>query len=223
MEPLSPNDFNLNWAEVENWLGFASDTEPAIPELTTPAPAPPEPELEALELEDLFGMASPAESVPPEPAIPELATPAPALPEPELEALRLEDLFGMASPAESVPPEPAIPELATPAPEIGVATFAEPRSANQERPSAMPLSELPLPPVSSPQGLWAEIGHLFPTSTLSEPVPPPPIEVEINALSQALLANDGDTIQALVNQIQQNHADQQSIEILLAATRNWCR
>ena len=207
MAPLSPDDFKLDWADLENSVSHSPPVTPAADGWG--------------ELEALFGLTSAGESVDSESDIPEAATP--ALPEPELEALRLEDLFGIASPAESVPPEPAIPELATPAPEIGVATFAEPRSANQERPSAMPLSELPLPPVISPQGLWAEIGHLFPTSTLSEPVPPPPIEVEINALSQALLANDGDTIQALVNQIQQNHADQQSIEILLAATRNWCR
>ncbi|MEN9234003.1 MAG: hypothetical protein Q6J74_07915, partial [Gloeomargarita sp. DG02_1_bins_92] len=178
-------------------------------------------ELEELGLEDLFGLASAGESVDSEPDIPELATPAP--PEPELEELELEDLFGSASAGESVHPEPDIPEAATPTPEIGVAAFAEPRSAHQERPSAMPLSELPLPPVISPQGLWAEIGHLFPASSLSEPVTIPPIQEEIDALSQALLTNDGETIQTLVNQIQENHADSQSIEIFLTATRNWCR
>ena len=245
MAPLSPDDFNLDWADLENsvshsppvtpaadgWgelealfgLTFAGESvnpKPDIPEAATPAPAPPEPELEELELEDLFGLASAGESVHPETDIPESATPAP---EPELEELKLEDLFGLASAGESVNPEPDIPESATPAPEIGVAAFAESRSANPEQPAAMPSAELPLPPLISPQGLWAEIGHLFPASSLSEPVTIPPIQEEIDALSQALLTNDGETIQTLVNQIQENHADSQSIEIFLTATRNWCR
>ncbi len=104
----------------------------------------------------------------------------------------------------------AEPEVAPPVPEVAVS----------------PTPELPLPPLVSPQGLWAEIGHLFQTPAFSDAVPPPPpsstLESEIDTLSQAMLANDGDTIQALVHQIQQTYGDRQSIEIFLAATRNLC-
>jgi hypothetical protein len=90
--------------------------------------------------------------------------------------------------------------------------------------AAPPAKELTLPPVISPQGLWAEIGHLFQTPAFSEAAPPPTtsptIGSEIDTLSQAMLANDGDTIQALVHQIQQTYSDSESIEIFLAATRN---
>ncbi len=92
--------------------------------------------------------------------------------------------------------------------------------------AAPPAKELTLPPVISPQGLWAEIGHLFQTPAFSEAAPPPTtsptIGSEIDTLSQAMLANDGDTIQALVHQIQQTYGDLESIEIFLAATRNLC-
>ena len=98
--------------------------------------------------------------------------------------------------------------------------FGEPEVA----PSDVVVSsakELTLPPP-----LWAEIEHLFQTPAFSEVAPADPanptIESEIDTLSQAMLANDRDTIQALVQQIQQTYDELKSIEIFLAATRNLC-
>jgi len=98
--------------------------------------------------------------------------------------------------------------------------FGEPEVA----PSDVVVSsakELTLPPP-----LWAEIEHLFQTPAFNEATPNQPanpaIASEIDTLSQAMLANDRDTIQALVQQIQETYDELKSIEIFLAATRNLC-
>ena len=98
--------------------------------------------------------------------------------------------------------------------------FGEPEVAPPEVQES-PAQELPLPPP-----LWAEIGHLFETPAFNEATPNQPanpaIASEIDTLSQAMLANDGDTIQTLVQQIQETYDELKSIEIFLAATRNLC-
>jgi hypothetical protein len=98
--------------------------------------------------------------------------------------------------------------------------FGEPEVAPPEVQES-PAQELPLPPP-----LWAEIGHLFQTPAFNEATPNQPanpaIASEIDTLSQAMLANDGDTIQTLVQQIQETYDELKSIEIFLAATRNLC-
>ncbi len=98
--------------------------------------------------------------------------------------------------------------------------FGEPEVTPPEE-QASPAQELTLPPP-----LWAEIGHLFQTPAFSEATPNQPanptIASEIDTLSQAMLANDGETIQALVQQIQETYDELKSIEIFLAATRNLC-
>ncbi|APB32918.1 hypothetical protein GlitD10_0604 [Gloeomargarita lithophora Alchichica-D10] len=146
----------------------------------------------------------------------------------------LDAFFAEPSPAEPLPAETGVlnfdldesPPPPLPTSEVALFDWPEvPPPSRTELP--VPASrELTLPPLISPQGLWAEIGHLFQTPAFSESVvesasdPHPLIKAEIDALSQAMLANDGDTIQTLVHQIQQTHDDLQSIEIFLVATRN---
>jgi len=99
--------------------------------------------------------------------------------------------------------------------------FGEPEVAPVPHRTASPAKELTLPPP-----LWTEIGHLFQTPAFKEVTPNQPanpaIASAIDTLSQAMLANDGDTIQTLVQQIQETYDELKSIEIFLAATRNLC-
>ncbi|MCS7030573.1 MAG: hypothetical protein NZL92_03435 [Gloeomargarita sp. SKYG116] len=82
------------------------------------------------------------------------------------------------------------------------------------------------PQTTDTQELSSEIGHV-----LSEPSPStsiahstiPTTPAVIDMLSQAMAANDSASVQALIQNIEQNHSHAETIEILLAATLNLCR
>lgn len=94
---------------------------------------------------------------------------------------------------------------------------------NQGESPAPSVATSASPAVSQDNG--TETGHLFPES----PIPPagaprvPSIQVEIDALSQALRRQDHDSIPRLIQTIERNHSETELIEILLAATVNLCR
>gem|GEM_PF-4783450 len=174
------------------------------------------PEDEGWDLGD-WGNASPPTSEPvTEPAAPD-------------EWAELEALFAERAP---VAPASAPQNVASP-PEEETPLFAWPEVAPEpDKSSVAPPQEMVSPPPGSSQSLWAEIGHLFQTPAFRQPEtvedagsPGETLrgEAMVDALSQAMLANDGSTIQTLVQQIQQTYDHAQSIEILLAALHNWCR